>query len=101
MNAEKNRSKATGRILLAVGAIITLWVGAALTSALASVGWSISTLAGEYMKAIGMVKPLHTLVDYYTHIKGIEYLICVAFFVAFPVFFKYVDKAPKRVKAKK
>ena len=49
--------------------------------------------------AIGMVKPLHTLVDYYTHIKGIEYLICVAFFVAFPVFFKYVNKAPKAAKA--
>jgi hypothetical protein len=48
------------------------------------------------MTATGMVKPLHTLVDYYTHIKGIEYLICVAFFVAFPVFFKYVNKAPKK-----
>ena len=53
------------------------------------------------MVAIGMVKPLHTLVDYYTHIKGIEYLICVAFFVAFPVFFKYVNKAPAKVTAAK
>ena len=104
MSREKNSSKTAGRILLAVGAVISLWVAAALTSALASVGWSISSLAGEYMQAIGMVKPLHTLVDYYTHIKGIEYLICVAFFVAFPVFFKYVNKAPKApktVKAKK
>ncbi len=48
-----------------------------------------------------MVKPLHTLVDYYTHIKGIEYLICVAFFVAFPVFFKYVNKEAKAVTVKK
>ena len=53
------------------------------------------------MSAIGMVKPLHTLVDYYTHIKGIEYLICVAFFVAFPVFFKYVNTVPKAVTARK
>jgi len=77
-----------------------LWVGAAIVSALAATGWSVSGLAGQYMTAIGMVKPLHTLVDYYTHIKGIEYLICVAFFVAFPVFFKYVNKTPATSKVK-
>jgi len=70
-------------------------------SALSQVGWSVSTLAGQYMTAIGMVKPLHTLVDYYTHIKGIEYPICVAFFVAFPVFFKYLNKAPKSAQLSK
>ena len=101
MSREKNNSKIAARILFTMGTVICLWVGAALTSALSSVGWSISTLAGQYMSAVGMVKPLHTLVDYYTHIKGIEYLICVAFFVAFPVFFKYVNKAPKTVTAKK
>ncbi len=101
MSANTNTSKTAGRIILAAGSIMCLWVGAALVSALSSVGWSVSTLAGQYMQAIGMVKPLHTLVDYYTHIKGIEYLICVAFFVAFPVFFKYVNKAqtPKAVTA--
>ncbi len=101
MSANANNSKIAGRIILAMGAIMCLWVGAALTSALSSVGWSVGTLAGQYMSAIGMVKPLHTLVDYYTHIKGIEYLICVAFFVAFPVFFKYVNKTPQTVTAKK
>ncbi len=101
MTTNTNNSKTAGRIILAMGSIMCLWVGAALTSALASAGWSVSTLAGQYMSAIGMVKPLHTLVDYYTHIKGIEYLICVAFFVAFPVFFKYVNKAPATVTVKK
>ena len=99
-----NESKTTGRIILATGSILCLWVGVALVSALSSVGWSVSTLVGQYMQAVGMVKPLHTLVDYYTHIKGIEYLICVAFFVAFPVFLKYVNKAsaaPKAVTATK
>jgi hypothetical protein len=97
-----NNSKTAARILLAAGSMMCLWVGAAIVSALSQVGWSVSELAGQYMAAIGMVKPLHTLVDYYTHIKGIEYLICVAFFVAFPVFFKYVNKAPKTtVKADK
>ncbi len=79
--------------------MMCLWVAAALTGALYQANWSVAELASQYMVAIGMVKPLHTLVDYYTHIKGIEYLICVAFFVAFPVFFKYVNKAPKKVAA--
>jgi hypothetical protein len=92
-----NNSKTATRILLAAGSMICLWVGAAFVSALSQTGWSLSELAGQYMTAIGMVKPLHTLVDYYTHIKGIEYLICVAFFVAFPVFFKYVNKTSKAV----
>jgi hypothetical protein len=43
---------------------------------------------------------LHTLVDYYTHIKGIEYLICVAFLVAFPAFYVYVNKEKKQAKVK-
>jgi len=98
---ENNQSKTAGKIILVAGSLMCLWVGAALVSALSTVGWSVSTLAGQYMAAIGMVKPLHTLVDYYTHIKGIEYLICVAFFVAFPVFFKYVNKAPAQVEASK
>ena len=101
MTTTNNSSKTASRIILAAGSLMCLWVAAALTSALSSVGWSVSELAGQYMVAIGMVKPLHTLVDYYTHIKGIEYLLCVAFFVAFPVFFKYVNKAPAKVAATK
>ena len=101
MTTTNKSSKTASRIILAAGSLMCLWVAAALTSALSSVGWSVSELAGQYMVAIGMVKPLHTLVDYYTHIKGIEYLLCVAFFVAFPVFFKYVNKAPAKVAATK
>ncbi|HIP38780.1 MAG TPA: hypothetical protein EYG88_05255 [Desulfocapsa sulfexigens] len=96
-----NTSKTATRILLAAGSVICLWVAAAFTSALSATGWSVGELAGQYMTAIGMIKPLHTLVDYYTHIKGIEYLICVAFFVVFPVFFKYVNKAQKQATATK
>ncbi len=96
-----NTSKTASRIILAAGSMMCLWVAAALTGALYQANWSVAELASQYMVAIGMVKPLHTLVDYYTHIKGIEYLICVAFFVAFPVFFKYVNKAPKTIAARK
>jgi ABC-type bacteriocin/lantibiotic exporter with double-glycine peptidase domain len=90
-------SKTTSTIILAIGSIMCLWVGAAVTGALYQTNWSISELARQYMVASGMIKPLHTPVDFYTHIKGIEYLICVAFFVAFPVFYQYVNKEQKQV----
>ena len=94
-------SKTTSRVILGIGAIMCLWVGAALTGALSQANWSISELAGQYMAATGMIKPLHTMVDFYTHIKGIEYLICVAFFVAFPAFYTYVNKEQKKVQISK
>jgi len=97
----KTSSSSASKIILGVGILMCLWVVASLISGLAASGWSVGEMAGQYMTAIGMIKPLHTLVDYYTHIKGIEYLICVAFFVAFPVFFKYVNKSPKEATASK
>lgn len=93
--------KTTGRVFLGVGMIVCLWAGAAVTIALSQTNWSISELARQYMVATGMIKPLHTMVDFYTHIKGIEYLICVAFFVAFPVFYTYVNKEQKKIKVTK
>ena len=86
-----------GKVVLGFGAVIGLWAVSALVSGISQVG-SVSELVRQYMVATGMVTPLHTLVDYYTHIKGIEYLICVAFFVAFPVFFTYVNKEKKKAK---
>lgn len=94
---KQNSSQTANVIMLGIGSIICLWVAAAITGALYQSGWSFTELARQYMVATGMIKPLHTLVDFYTHIKGIEYLICVAFFVAFPIFFQYVNKAPKQV----
>ncbi|MBW1750726.1 MAG: hypothetical protein JRJ37_08535 [Deltaproteobacteria bacterium] len=88
-----------GKVVLGFGAVIGLWATSALVSGISQVG-SVSELLRQYMVATGMVTPLHTLVDYYTHIKGIEYLICVAFFVAFPVFFTYVNKEKKEAKIK-
>jgi len=94
--SEQN-NKTAGRVVLGFGALIGLWATAALVGGLSSAG-SVSELVRQYMVATGMVTPLHTLVDYYTHIKGIEYLICVAFFVAFPAFYTYVNKEKKEVK---
>lgn len=39
---------------------------------------------------IGHVKSVYTLVDFYQYIKTVEYLICVAFFVGFPMFYRYM-----------
>ncbi|MDD3813652.1 MAG: hypothetical protein PHZ02_03315 [Desulfocapsaceae bacterium] len=94
-------SKTASRVILGIGTIMCLWVGAAVTAALSQADWSISELAGQYMVATGMIKPLHTMVDFYTHIKGIEYLICVAFFAAFPAFYTYVNKEQKKVQVTK
>ena len=96
--AEQN-NKVAGRVVLGFGALIGLWATAAMIGGLSQAG-SMSELVRQYMVATGMVTPLHTLVDYYTHIKGIEYLICVAFFVAFPAFYTYVNKESKEVKIK-
>lgn len=90
-------SKRVTTIMMAFGTLVMLWVVAAFVGALHQVNWQVGELARQYMMATGMLKPMHTLVDFYSHIKGIEYLICVAFFVAFPVFFKYVNKEKRRV----
>ena len=44
----------------------------------------------NFFESIGQVKSVFTLVDYYQYIKGVEYLICVAFFIAFPMFYRYI-----------
>jgi hypothetical protein len=44
------------------------------------------------LSIVGEVKEVFTLVDYYTYIKSMEYLICVAFFVGFPIFYRYINK---------
>lgn len=95
----ENNSKMAGRVVLGFGALIGIWATAAMIGGLSQAG-SMNELVRQYMVATGMVTPLHTLVDYYTHIKGIEYLICAAFFVAFPTFYTYVNKEKKEAKAK-
>jgi hypothetical protein len=83
----------TVRILLAgTGCVFGLSAFAVLIAGLDRVNWQVTELIRQYLVASGMIQPIHTLVDFYTHIKGIEYIICVMFFVAFPVFYQYVDK---------
>jgi hypothetical protein len=81
-------------IMGGIGVAVGLWALAALSFSLSKAG--LSEVARQYMVAIGLIGEQATLVDFYTHIKGVEYLVCVAFFAAFPVFFKYVN-TPKKV----
>lgn len=50
-------------------------------------------MINRILESIGEWHSVHTLVDYYQYIKGVEYLICLAFFIAFPMFFKYVNNS--------
>lgn len=95
--SDTTSGKRVATILLGFGILAMLWAGAAFIGALHRVDWQFGELARQYLLATGMMQPLHTLVDFYSHIKGVEYLICVAFFVAFPVFFKYVNQEKRQV----
>lgn len=92
------KSKGAGAFLLlgTVGTLIGFWAFAAMIGGLYKVGWDVTEFVRYGLVASGLVQPIHTLVDYYTHIKGIEYIICVVFFVVFPLFLRYVDQGEKQ-----
>ena len=94
---ESRGSKTFLWIMAGVGGAIGLWAAVAVGIAMVSAG-SISELLRHYMVAIGMMKDFETWVDFYTHIKGVEYILSVAFLALFPVYFKYVDRKELPVK---
>ncbi|MCB2183545.1 MAG: hypothetical protein KQH63_16040 [Desulfobulbaceae bacterium] len=87
-------SKGTGvffGIMAAIGGIMGIWAFATLMTGLSSVNWQVSEMARQFLVATGNLGEYETLVDYYTHIKGVEYLIAVAFFAVFPAFYKSLN----------
>ena len=92
--AAKKRGESFFQIAVAGGTIIFLYSIAAIVGGLSQVNWQFSELLRQYLIAIGVAQEFHTFVDFYTHVKGIEYLICLAFLVAFPLFFRYLNKTP-------
>ncbi len=90
--------KMVGIVMAGTGITFGVWAVAALIGGLQQANWQVTELARQYLVASGMINPIHTLVDFYTQIKGVEYIICVAFFVAFPLFYRYVNKEKKTVK---
>ena len=83
-----------------LGSLLTIWSTAAVLSGLAQVNWQVSELLRQYLIAVGLMQEFHTLSDFYTHIKGVEYIIAVMFLSAFPIFYAYLNKPKKEVAAK-
>ena len=90
--AETKKSNVFVGLLAGLGGAIGIWSAAALFSALGTVNFQVGELVRQYLVAIGMIREFETLVDFYTHIKGVEYIICIAFLATFPVFFKYLNR---------
>ena len=82
------------------GTIISIWSAAAFLSGLAQVNWQFSELLRNYLIAVGLMKEFQTLSDFYTHIKGIEYIIAVLFLGIFPVYYTYLNRTKGRLVAK-
>jgi len=87
-------------VVILTSIIVVCWAIVALLSGLRHTGWQVQELIRQYMVATGIVTPANTLVDFYSHIKGVEYLICLVFFVVFPLFYRYVNEDKKRVQTK-
>jgi hypothetical protein len=72
--------------------LIGAWACASVMFALAKMDWQVGELFRQYLVSIGVIQDFETLVDFYTHIKGIEYLICLAFLGTFPAYFKFLNR---------
>jgi hypothetical protein len=83
-----------------LGSLLTIWSSASVLSGLAQVNWQVSELLRQYLIAVGLMQEFHTLSDFYTHIKGVEYIIAVMFLGAFPAFYSYLNKPAKEMAAK-
>ena len=91
------KKSTTGFFLIGGGCLFGVWALAAMLAGLHEAGWNVTEFIRSSLVASGMVQPIHTMVDFYTHIKGIEYIICIGFFVVFPVFYRFVDKPEREV----
>jgi len=82
------------------GTVISIWSAAAFLSGLAQVNWQLSELLRQYLVAVGLLQEFHTLSDFYTHIKGVEYIIAVLFLGAFPAFYTYLNRSKGEIVVK-
>ena len=96
---EKKRSRGLFIAIGGAGAVFGIWALTAFVSLLAQLDWSLGEVLRQYMVATGALAEQETLVDYYTHIKGFEYIIAVAFLGLYPVFYKFVNRTKAPMKA--
>ena len=100
MDQEQKKTGIFFGIITGLGGAFGIWAIMAFVSGLSSVNFQVGEMVQQFLVATGNLGEYETLVDFYTHIKGVEYLMAGAFFVAFPIFFKYVDKAETKKRAK-
>lgn len=55
----------------------------------------------KFFHSVGTVQEVYTQVDFYTYIKSVEYMICVAFFIGFPILYRQLHRDPKNDQQKK
>lgn len=55
----------------------------------------------NFFQSVGTVKEVYTQVDFYTYIKSVEYMICVAFFIGFPILYRRLNREPGNNEEKK
>ena len=87
-------------VMAGLGGAFGIWACMAFMTGLASTNWQVSEMFRQFLVATNNIGEYETMVDYYTHIKGVEYLMAGAFFVVFPIFFKYVNKDMSKAKVK-
>jgi len=94
MNNDKlKRKRMAWHASIFCGTIISIWSVAAFLSGLAQVNWQVSELLRQYLIAVGLMQEFHTLSDFYSHIKGVEYIIAVMFLGTFPAFYSYLNRS--------
>jgi len=54
----------------------------------------------NFFRSVGTVQEVHTQVDFYTYIKSVEYMICVAFFIGFPMLYRHLHRDANNHKEK-
>lgn len=97
--SDNSRARIVLTAVAGAGALFGIWALTAFFSLLAEMGWSVSEVLRQYMVATGAIGEYETLVDFYTHIKGFEYIIAVAFLALYPAYFKYVNRTKAPMKA--
>lgn len=95
-----NGRRAVWHASIFCGTLISIWSVAAFLSGLAQVNWQLSELIRHYLIAVGLLQEYHTLSDFYTHIKGVEYIIAFLFLCIFPVYYIYINRSREKIISK-
>lgn len=95
-SSEGRTGKMFWALMVGLGGAAGVWAVGAILFSLAQLNWQVSELFRNYLVAVGAIGEFETLVDFYSHIKGVEYIICLAFLAAFPAYFKYVNRPSEK-----